>query len=45
MITEINSNILDNGMLLEVSVPGNWDLGTSCFAVQASHILTWSYNY
>jgi len=25
MITEINSNMLDNGMLLEVSVPGNWD--------------------
>jgi hypothetical protein len=25
MITEINSDMLDNGMLLEVSVPGNWD--------------------
>jgi hypothetical protein len=25
MITEINSNMLDKCMLLEVSVPGNWD--------------------
>lgn len=25
MITEINSNMLDEYMLLEVSVPGNWD--------------------
>jgi hypothetical protein len=25
MITEINYNTLDKCMLLEVSVPGNWD--------------------